>query len=308
MTLFSFIFAFLLEQFQPLDSRKAVAPFLQWLADAIRARFHGGQRLHGVLAWLLAVLPPVIFVAVIYYGLFRVHPLLGLVWNVLVLYISLGFRRANNFFADVLMALRMGELDRARSQIGEWRGHLADGCSSNDVARLAIEEGLLAAHRNVLAVLFWFVILPGPSGALLYRMAEFFLRHWGRREDVESAAYGWFARQAFEVVDWVPARITATSFAVVGDFEDAVYCWRGQASRWPDPSSGVLLASGAGALGVRLGMPVYESGEITERPELGLGDDADPDFMQSTIGLIWRTLVLCLFLLALFWVASWVGT
>jgi adenosylcobinamide-phosphate synthase len=54
-------------------------------------------------------------------------------------------------------------------------------------------------------------------------------------------------------------------------------------------------------------MPVYESGEITERPELGLGDDADADFMQSAIGLVWRTLVLCLLLLALFWVATWVG-
>jgi adenosylcobinamide-phosphate synthase len=308
MTLFSFMFAFMLEQLQPLDARKALVPFLQWLADYIQARFSGGRRPHAVLAWLLAVLPPVIVVAVIYYGLYRVHPLLALGWNVVVLYLCLGFRRANDFFTDILMALRMGELDRARSQIGAWRGHLADGCSSNDVARLAIEEGLLAAHRNVLGVLFWFVILPGPSGALLYRMAEFFTRHWARREDVESAAFGWVARQAFEVLDWLPARISATCFAVVGDFEDAVYCWRGQSSHWPDPSSGVLLASGAGALGVRLGMPVYESGQLTERPELGLGDDADPDFMQSTIGLIWRTLVLCLFLLALFWVASWVGT
>ena len=308
MTLFSFIFAFMIEQFRPLDARKALLPSLQWLADYIQERLHGGRRLHAVLAWLFAVLPPVIVAAVVYYGLFRVHPLLGLAWNVVVLYICLGFRRASDFFAEILMALRMGELDRARSLIGEWRGHLADSCSSSDVARLAIEEGLLAAHRNVLGVLFWFVVLPGPSGALLYRMAEFFSRYWGRREGAESAAFGGFARQAFEVLDWLPARMSATCFAVVGDFEDALYCWRGQASRWPDPSSGVLLASGAGALGVRLGMPVYESGEITERPELGLGDDADPDFMQSTIGLIWRTLVLCLFLLALFWVASWVGT
>jgi len=308
MTLFSLIFAFLLEQLQPLDARRVVVPSLQWLADFFQARFNFGRRLHGALAWLLAVLPPVVLVAVIYYGLLWVHPLLGLAWNVVVLYLSMGFRRGSRFFSDIHMALRMGELDRARSLIGEWRGRLADRCSSNDVARLAMEEGLLTAHRNVLAVLFWFVILPGPSGALLYRMAEFFSRYWGRREDVESAAFGWFARQTFEAVDWLPARITATCFAIVGDFEDAVYCWRGQASQWPDPSSGVLLSSGAGALGVRLGMPVYESGEITERPELGLGDDADPDFMQSTIGLIWRTLVLCLFSLALFWVASWVGT
>ena len=85
--------------------------------------------------------------------------------------------------------------------------------------------------------------------------------------------------------------MTALCFAIVGDFEDAIYCWRTQAKLWADESSGILLSSGAGALGVRLGMPVYESGEVTERPELGLGDDADVDFMQSTVGLVWRALV-----------------
>jgi adenosylcobinamide-phosphate synthase len=46
---------------------------------------------------------------------------------------------------------------------------------------------------------------------------------------------------------------------------------------------------------------------LVERPELGLGDEADPDFMQSTIGLVWRTLVVALLLLALLGVAGWVG-
>ena len=104
-----------------------------------------------------------------------------------------------------------------------------------------------------------------------------------------------------------PVRITAAAFAIVGDFEDAVYCWRTQAGRWPDEAAGILLASGAGALGVRLGLPIVESGEVTERPELGLGEEADADFMQSGIGLVWRTLVLCLLLLTLLGVASWAG-
>ena len=47
--------------------------------------------------------------------------------------------------------------------------------------------------------------------------------------------------------------------------------------------------------------------ESGDRPELGLGEDADPDFMQSTIGLVWRSLVLGLAVLALIWVSGWVG-
>jgi adenosylcobinamide-phosphate synthase len=292
---------------QPLDARRLVLTPLQRLAGFFESRFNDGQARHGAIAWLLAVALPVALSVAVYWLLLDWQPLLAFAWNVAMLYLTMGFRQSSHYFSDIHTALRAGDLNQARSLIGQWRGRLAERASSNDVARLAIEEGLLASHRSVFAVVFWFVLLPGPSGALLYRLADFFGRHWGARNDAEFGAFGRFAQQAFEALDWVPVRITAACFAIVGDFEDAIYCWRTQAALWADRSSGILLASGAGALGVRLGMPVYESGEITERPELGLGDDADADFMQSAIGLVWRTLVLCLLLLALFWVATWVG-
>jgi cobalamin biosynthesis protein CobD/CbiB len=108
-------------------------------------------------------------------------------------------------------------------------------------------------------------------------------------------------------MEWVPLRLTAITFAIVGDFEDTIYCWRSQADTWPDAEQGVLLASGAGALGVRLGQPVPNGGEILDRPELGIGDDADADFMQSTVGLVWRALVFWMVLLFLLTLASLIG-
>ena len=145
----------------------------------------------------------------------------------------------------------------------------------------------------------------------MYRLAQLANESWGARSDQDFGRFGEFARQAFGIIDWLPLRLTAVAFAIVGDFEDAVYCWRTQSGNWPDPGSGILLASGAGALGVRLGLPVTDGIGLDEqsdnRVELGLGDDADPDFMQSTIGLVWRTLVLVLLLLALVSVSGWVG-
>ena len=152
------------------------------------------------------------------------------------------------------------------------------------------------------------MLLPGPIGAVLYRMASFFDDAWGRRSgDQEFGQFGDFAKKAFGVLDWVPVRLTAAAFSIVGDFEDGVHCWRTQANQWKNKASGILLASGGGALGVRLGMPIHESGEVLERPEMGVGDDADAEFMQSTIGLVWRTLVLVFLVLALLGVAGWVG-
>ena len=94
-----------------------------------------------------------------------------------------------------------------------------------------------------------------------------------------------FAAKAFEIIDWLPARATALSFAIAGNFEDAVYCWRAQAASWVDQNQGIILASGAGALGVCLGDPSEEAGGKHYRPELGVGEEADMDFLQSTVGL-----------------------
>lgn len=309
MSLFSLIAALLLEQLQPLAAGRWVYAPLERLASFFEGRFNDGQARHGMIAWLLAIVPPCLLVTLAYLLLRHFHPLLAFALNIGVLYLTMGFRLSSHFFTDIHEALREGDLPRARSLIAEWRGRGAEKCSSSDVARLAIEQALVSAHHNVFGVVFWFVLLGplGPAGAIMYRMADFFALRWGRQSEAEFGAFGQFAARAFHVMDWLPVRMTAAVFAIVGDFEDALYCWRNQASTWFGESSGILLSSGAGALGVRLGMPVYESGEITERPELGLGDDADADFMQSTIGLVWRALVLCLLLLLLFQLASLVG-
>lgn len=303
MTLFSIVLALILEQFQPLAQQRFVLGPLARYGRFLEERFNDGQPGHGRVAWLIAVVPLVALVLLLQILLSWLQPLLALLLAIAVLYMTMGFRQFSHNFTDIHLALRMGELARARTLLGEWRNRSADRLSSQEVARLAIEQALVESHRHVFAPLFGFVLL-GPAGALLYRLALFFGIRWGQSE---YGAFGEFARRALAVIDWLPMRASAVAFAIVGDFEDAVFCWRTQGSRWPDASTGILLASGAGALGVRLGQPVNDLGGIADRPELGLGEEADVDFMQSVIGLLWRTLVLCLLLLALFWVASWVG-
>lgn len=303
MTLFSILLALILEQIRPLAQQRTVVAPLTRYAGFLEERFNDGRSDHGRIAWLVAVVPAVALVLLLQILLAWLQPLLALVLAIAVLYLTMGFRQFSHHFTDIHLALRMGDLTRARYLLGEWRARSCDTLSSKEVARLAIEQALVDSHRHVFAPLVGFVLL-GPAGALLYRLALFF---GGRWRQPEFGAFGGFAGRALHAIDWLPLRVSAVSFAIVGDFEDAVFCWRTQARRWPDPDIGILLASGAGALGLRLGMPVNEPGGIADRPELGLGDEADVDFMQSMIGLVWRTLVLCLLLLALLWVASWVG-
>lgn len=306
MTIISIILALLLEQAKPV----AVGRINGWLAawsSFLESKFNAGELRHGVAAWLVgAALPSALVLTAYLFAAWYSWPV-TLLLGVGLLYLTMGFRQFSHHFTTIHQTLRAGEFQAAKQRLASWRGHDADRLNSSEVARLAIEEALLASHHHVFAPLFWFAVL-GPAGALLYRLSLYFRNAWRTDgADSDAGAFGHFAAAAFAVIDWIPVRLTAVSFAVVGNFEDAVYCWRSQADRWPDESAGILLASGAGALGVRLGLPIDTGGVLGVRPELGVGDDADADFMQSAIGLVWRSLVMALLLLTLMGIASWAG-
>ena len=305
MTLFSLIFALLAEQLRPLSAHCSLLELLRRLSAVLLSRFSNGPAGMGRLRWVLVVMAAGFVTALASYLLWELQPVLAFAFNVVVLYLSMGFRHESQYFSDIHLALRMGEIERARGLLGEWRGAQYLRATPSEVARLAIDQALVEAHRTVFGVAFWFVILPGPSGAVMYRLARFFADDWGCRPEPRLADAGRFAKRAFQLIDWLPVRLTAASFSVVGDFEDAIYCWRTQAVLWPEKSSAILIASGGGALGVRLGMPIHESGEFLTRPEMGQGDEASADHMQSTVGLIWRALLVCLFLLTLVSLAGW---
>jgi adenosylcobinamide-phosphate synthase len=311
MTLISIVITLILEQLHALSVQSVVRGPVARMAAFLEDKFNDGGRSHGAIAWWLGAALPAAVVSLVHALLLYFQPLLAFPLGIGVLYLTMGFRQFSHFFTGIHRALRLGEVEQARQLLAQWRGRSGDRLTTSEIARLAIEQALLASHRHVFAPVLWFAVL-GPAGALLYRLAHSFDELWGERGEMEFGQFGEFAHQAFVLIDWLPLRVTAASFAVVGDFEDAVHCWRTQADRWPNGGSGILLASGAGALGVRLGMPVHDviqdTGDASDRPELGLGEDADPDFMQSTIGLVWRSLVLGLAMLALVWISSWVGS
>jgi cobalamin biosynthesis protein CobD/CbiB len=293
------IAALLLEQWRPVGDRRGYSAALAAWADWLERSFNAGESRHGLVAWLVAVVPVLAAASALYYALLWASPLLALACNVLALYLTLGFRQFSHYFTDLQLAVRAGDIDRARELIGAWRGEAAQHRSREEVIRLAIEEALVASHRHVFGVLFWFVLLPGPCGAILYRLALTLRRRWRG-----LGAFGAFAERAARALEWPAVRLSALSFAIVGDFEDAIYCWRTQAQAWPDPEAGVVLAAGAGALGVRLGMPLTAIEGVEVRPELGVGEAAEAPFLDGVVGLVWRAVVVWVFALLLLAVAG----
>ncbi len=310
MSFLALIAALLLEQYQPLSARRYLSDALIAYMDFFQRNFNAGEHKHGMVAWLFAIIPLLLATILCYQLLDVVNPLLALLFNVLVLYLTMGFRQFSHYYTDIHQALRDEKLDEARRLLTEWRKVPSLDLNAEEIARVTIEEALLASHRKVFGVIVWFVLfsvlgLGGAAGALLYRLGQFLRTYWS--DQVKHGEFSRYAHQAFYLIEWLPVRLTAFTFAIVGDFEDTLYCWRAQAATWPDREAGILLASGAGALGVRLGMVIVQAGVPQDRPELGLGDDADTEIMQSAIGLVWRSVLFWLILLLMLSVAHLLG-
>ena len=302
MSLFSLLVALTLAYYRPLPREDWLRRLFLPYAAALERNFNDGQAQPGVIASLLAVVLPVILVAGGYTALTRINSLFGLLCGIGVLYVTLRFARFGSVAESIAQSLRANNLEGARAELATWQACETGTYSEREVARVGIEATLRHAHHDLFAPLFWFLLL-GPGGALLYRLAYLLKNAWGDR----NGEFRHFSLKVFDWLDWLPARFTAGSFAVVGDFEDAVYCWRTQAASWPDEALGIILASGAGALGVRLGEALTQNGALQYRPELGLGDEADADFLSSAVGLIWRVLVLMGGLLLLLTFSHWLG-
>jgi adenosylcobinamide-phosphate synthase len=296
MKFLALVAALLLEQAWPLRAGNRLQEGFNRYAQLLEGQFNGGEPRHGAIAWALAVVPVAGVVVVVHQLLYALAPLAALAWSVAVLYATMGFRRFSHHFTEIQAALRAGELDPARQHLGKWRGESAIELNAGEIARLTIEQGLIASHRHVFGTLFWFVVL-GPAGAVLYYCATALAEKWAWRTDAELAVFGRFAATAHHWLDWLPARLTAASFAIMGNFEDAVYCWREQSQRWSAGAYGYILASGAGALGVQLGGALHRNGTLEYRPELGLGAEAGVDDLDVAVRLIWRALVLWMFLI-----------
>ena len=303
MTLLSLILALALEQLRPLGNRNRVWLLFTRYANHLERNLNAGYNRHGVMAWLAAMLPPLLVALGGYYLLMAISPVLGLAWNVLVLYLTMGFRHFSSSFSEISLALSEGRDFDARQTLAHWTGQPTAELSVNEISRLSIEQGVVDSYRHVFGTMFWFLILPGPAGAVLYRLSYILSQKWGERSSGDDL-FGRFAARAMSWLDWIPVRLTAISFAIMGDFEDALYCWRSQARTWGHYAHGILLASAAGALGVKLGDPVRQDYTIKFRPELGLGEESDPDYLKSAVGLVWRSALLWLFVILLISVAA----
>jgi len=299
MGLAALLVCLLAQHTYPVSGRGPVMEFYGRMCLSAAKRMNAGDRNSGLLAWtalMSAVLIPVILLAALAAA---IHPFLLWLLDVAVLYTTIRFVPTARALGAMEKALREQSVGSAANVLSQWQGEPASADDASTLARLGAEQAIREAHYGTFGPLFWFLLLPGPIGLVMYPLALRAARTWEHVVEPDERDFGWFAARAFHVIDWIPQRVSAFFFAVVGNFEDALFCWRSQAAAWLQPEEGIVLASGAGALGVRLGDPIAASGATIARPTLGTGEPAGEEVLSSVEGMLWRAMTLWLIVFAL---------
>jgi adenosylcobinamide-phosphate synthase len=273
-----------------------------WLADrletAMRCGAPGhylGNRVRGLLAWCLLVMPPVALA----WWLVRLP--FGWVLDVLLLWFALGARSLTEHARAIAQPLAAGDLAQAREAVGRIVSRETATLDEEGVARAAVESVLENGADAVFAALFWFALLGGP-GALGYRLANTLDGMWGYRDE-RRVYFGWAAARLDDLLNFVPARLTALTYAQLGATRRALACWRAQAPAWSSPNAGPVMAAGAGSLGLRLGGAAVYHGRVEERPLLGEGNAPNANDIGRALALVQRGIWLWIAVFAVF--AAW---
>ena len=321
MSFFAILLALVLEQARPLATDNPIHRMVQaWTGWVARTLDAGVQHLAWV-AWGTATLAPAALALVVHaladWGLGWV---VAVLWNVALLYVTLGFRQFSHHFTEIRDALDEGNEQRARELLADWQQVRVGDIPRSELLRHVIEYSVVAAHRHVFGVFFWYAVLSvvglGPVGAVVYRLAEYVQRHWAREQSADggvSPMLAEVARRAWTALDWLPSRATALAFAIVGSFEDAMDGWRNHAQKFPQDNDGVILAATAGAINVRLGGAGLHTSAADDEHATSLsgastpGEPAQIGHLASVVGLVWRSVIMWLVLVALLTMAKLMG-
>jgi adenosylcobinamide-phosphate synthase len=325
MGFLSLLFALVIEQMRPFTGISRLRTWGGGWIDWVLKSFDAGGSGQGMLCWCIAALVPAGCVILIHWALALWLGLFSaFVWNVAVLYATLGFRQFSHYFTEIRAALEMGDDETARRVLQSWTGPLPLAPTRAEIIRRLVVQSVLSAHRHVFGVFAWYSIGSllgmGPAGAVVYRIGASIQARAVMRVDAgtrASSAVQEFAARLWWFLDWLPVRMTAMGFAFVGSFEESIDLWR----RWeiikPGDNDALLLAATSGAIGLQLNEPagvvlVAPSQEPLDgkvEPGDALDGHNSPQIghLAAVVGLVWRTVVMWLVLLALMTLARLLG-
>ncbi len=261
------------------------------------------NRLNGFIAVLICLLPAGWLTYALMHTNIANDNIVGYVLEVIILYFAIGLNSLKQHAKDVLTPMISHQFAQARHALSMIVSRDTQQMDEEGICRATTESILENGNDAVFAVIFWFVIAGAP-GVVIFRLSNTLDAMWGYKTE-RFKHFGFFAAKLDDVLNYIPARLTALVYALMGNWKNAIKCWSVQAPLWDSPNAGVVMSAGAGALDVKLGGGDQYHGEYKERPDLGCGQIAKPEIIQQACELLDRSTILWLIIVALISLPAW---
>lgn len=285
MTLFTILICFILQRYFHLQPTRSHV----WLDSYI----HQAQN---SLTWLKIIHPwAVVILLTLLIGLVTggLDALLKGVWfnslhflfNILVLFFCLDTRSLRPELTHYFATCQKDEPQAAYLSGCEFL-KLPQDQTPTDLVTLAstITRHIFLHAAYLFSVLFWY-ILAGPMGAAVYAFVTHLIKISQQSPTSEVA------KQLHDILDWIPVRITALTYALMGHFAFALNYLASHLFSGLEQTQELAIDAGLAAL---------ETGPN----DLVLSTGAEN---QAALDLVDRTTVLWLVVIALFTLSAWIS-
>ena len=231
-----------------------------------------------VIGWILAAIPD--------FGLIEVG----------VAAVLIAQRSLTDHVQAVADALRQS-LAAGKREVAKIVGRDTAPMDESAVARGAIESAAENLSDGVIAPAFWFLV-AGLPGILLYKVvntADSIIGHRTPRHE----QFGWAAARLDDLLNLIPARLTAALIALAHGWMDAAPILR-DAPKHRSPNAGWPESALAPVLDTALAGPRSYNGRMTDYPWVWPEGrrDIGPDDIDAAVRALWRSWGLMVVILA----------
>lgn len=216
------------------------------------------------------------------------RPFLRFLTTTAVTWAVLGGRSLEREADAVRELLDAGDIRAARQRLTHLVGRDTEHLTETEVSRAVIESVAENTSDAVVAPLLAGAV-AGVPGLVAYRAANTLDAMVGHRNDRYNR-FGWASARLDDLLNWLPARVTAALAALLaptvgGRPSDAFQAWRRDAAGHPSPNAGPVEAAFAGALGIQLGGVNSYGGVAEDRRTLGHGREPTTEDIEAATHL-----------------------
>jgi adenosylcobinamide-phosphate synthase len=264
------------KRYHPLIGFGYLATRLEKILNPVCHQASPKQYFSGAFGLTVLILP---FIALSYW---LCHlPYLGYMIDCALLYFAVGHKSLHEHARAVSNALHR---DDNATAILATSYMVSRDSSAIEPVPATVESVLENGNDGVFGAIFWFLI-AGGAGALAFRLINTMDAMWGYKNHRYNY-FGWAAARLDDVVNYIPARLTALTYALLGNTRTAINCWKTQAPLWDSPNAGPVMSAGAGSLSVKLGGAARYHGEWHLRPILGAGSPPEINDIERALELV----------------------